>query len=218
MAKGTKVKTGLGNLKYVFIKGEGRNGAMPGEEARMQFVASLVVPENGPVHKGFLELIDAEWDTWKKANSVKGKPKTNGIKVEMKKVDDPTDIDPETEEVRKEPTGNVIITFKTNTKWANGKDQVIKVFDHKGSDITEAYSNVPWAIGEGSTGIIHGTAQGNDIGGTAKVTLYLSAVQIGKLVKYEGDEVETEEIDGDDIDLDEGVPAIDTSDDEQPAI
>lgn len=218
MAKGTKVKTQLGGLKYVFIKGEGRNGAMAGEEPRMQYMASLVVPENGPEHKHFLGLIDAEWEESKKANGWKGKPKTNGIKLEMAEVADKEDIDPETDKVRKEPTGNVIIGFKTNTTWANGKPQVIKVFDHKGADITVAYANAPWSIGADSTGIIHGTAQGNDVGGTAKVTLYLSGVQIGKLVKYEGDEIETDEIDGDDIDLGDSVAAIDTSAGEQPDI
>jgi len=42
----TKIKTPMGELKYVFITGEGRNQAMPGEEARMQFVASLELTKN----------------------------------------------------------------------------------------------------------------------------------------------------------------------------
>ena len=42
----TSIKTPVGQLKYVFIKGEGRNQAMPGEAERMQYVASIVFPKN----------------------------------------------------------------------------------------------------------------------------------------------------------------------------
>jgi len=211
MAKGTKAKTKVGNLKYVFITGDGRNQAMAGEPERRQFVASLVCPKNGEVHKHFKAQIDAEWQDYKKEFNVKGLPKTNGIKDEMK--DDPKgEIDPATEKIKKIPTGNVIIGFKTNTKWPDGTPQVVKVFDRKGTDITRAINRVTWAIGEGSTGIIHGTAQGNNVGGTHKVTLYLTAVQLAKLVKYEGDEADTEEIEGEDIDLGDDVPTIDESD------
>jgi len=209
MAKGTKVKTQVGKLKYVFIKGDGRNGAMPGEEPRMQFVASLSVPTDGPAHKAFQALVDEEWATYKKANNVKGLPGTNGMKPETKPSDDKTDIDPATEEVRKVETGNTLITFKTNTKWPDGKPQAIKLYGNNGesktADITEAYARADWFIGEGSTGIIHGTAQGNNIGGSDKVTLYLSAVQLGKLVKGEGEGV--------DIDEDIESEAIDMGDD-----
>lgn len=213
MAKGTKVKTKVGELKYVNITGEGKNNAMKGEEPRMQYTASLVCPKDGEIHKHFQAQIDAEWETYKKANGVKGLPKTNGIKDEMK--DDPSgEIDPATEAIKKIPTGNVLITFKTNTKWADGNPQVIKVFaGPKGDqDITAAVQRAPWTIGNGSVGIIHGVAQGNNIGGTQKVTLYLSAVQLAKLVKYEGDSVEVEEIeDAEEIDLGDDIAGIDTT-------
>lgn len=212
----TKVKTKVGELKYVFIDGEGRNQAMPGEEPRMQYVVSWVVPKNGPEHKALLELINAEWAGYKEKFGVKGLPKTNGIKDEMQK--DPSgEIDPATEDVKKVPTGNVIATFKTNTTWPDGNPQVVKVFDHKGNDITTAVTNASWSIGNGSTGVIHGSASANNIGGTHKVTLYLTAVQLAKLVKYEGNDVDTEEIDGEDIDLgEEAVAAI--SDTDKPAL
>ena len=202
---GTKVKTKVGNLKYVFITGEGRNNSMPGEEPRMQYVASMSVPKDGDVHKSFEALLDTEWNNYKAQYGVKGKPKTNGIKDELMK--DPNgEIDPETEEVRKIPTGNVLITFKTNTKWPDGNPQVVKVFDGKGNDITAAVHGATWAIGDGSTGIIHGTAMGNNVGGTHKITLYLTAVQLATLSKYEGDTVETEEI-GEELDLGEDAVA-----------
>ena len=166
------------------------------------------MPRNGDAHKFLLAQIDSEWDSYKKQYGVKGRPKTNGIKEEYQK-DPKGTIDPDTEEVAKIPTGNVIATFKTNTHWPDGKAQVVKVKDRKGADITVAVTEAEWAIGEGSTGVIHGTAMGNNIGGTHKVTLYLAAVQLATLKKYEGNDVQTEEIEGDDIELDDGgVPEV----------
>lgn len=208
---GSKVKTKVGNLKYVFITGEGKNQAMPGEPKRMQFVASIVMPKDGEAHKAFEAQINAEWDTYKAQFGVKGRPKTNGIKDEFIK-DPKGEIDPDTEEVKRIPTGNVIATFKTNTTWPDGNAQVVKVKDRKGKDITAAIQAADWAIGEGSQGIIHGIAMGNNVGGTHKVTLYLAAVQLAKLVKYEGNDVDCDEIDGEDIDIGDGVEAIDNSD------
>ena len=216
MAKGTKVKTKIGNLKYVFITGEGSNQAMKGEDPRMQYVASFICPKDSAAHKHFENLVMAEWDSYKAQWGVKGLPKTNGIKDEMKKDPEGT-IDPATEEVKKVPTGNVIIGFKTNTKWPDGKAQVVKVYDRKGTEITAGIQSADWTIGEGSQGVIHGSAMGNNVGGTHKVTLYLAAVQLTKLVKYEGSNVDTEELEGEDLDLGDSVSSI-LPEDETPDI
>jgi len=212
----TKVQTHEGTLKYIYIKGEGRNQAMPGEPERMQYVVSITFPKNSTGAKHLQSLIEEEWEDYKKATGVKGKPKTNGIKDEY--IKDPSgEIDPETEVVRKIPTGNIIAQFKTNTTWPDGKPQVVRVFDHKGANITGAYAQADWAIGNDSTGVIFGSAVGNNTGGSNKVTLYLTAVQIGKLKKYEGEVVTPTTLDGDDIDItDTGVPEIDIDDDEIP--
>jgi hypothetical protein len=217
MAKGRKVKTMVADLRWVFITGEGRNNAMKGEEPHMQYTASVLLDKNGPEHKAIEAQIDAEWEAYKKEFGVKGKPKTNGIKDYM--IPSPTgEIDPDTEEVLKVESGKVLVTFKSNTTWKDGKPQVIKVFKPDGSDITAAVHAAAWSIGEGSRGIIHGVAQGNNVGGKDKVTLYLSAVQLQKLVKYEGSSIETEVIDdGEDIDLgDDGMEAVST--DNKPAL
>jgi hypothetical protein len=217
MAKGRKVKTMVADLRWVFITGEGRNNAMKGEEPHMQYTASVLLDKNGPEHKAIEAQIDAEWEAYKKEFGVKGKPKTNGIKDYM--IPSPTgEIDPDTEEVLKVESGKVLVTFKSNTTWKDGKPQVIKVFKPDGSDITAAVHAAAWSIGEGSRGIIHGVAQGNSVGGKDKVTLYLSAVQLQKLVKYEGSSIETEVIDdGEDIDLgDDGMEAVST--DNKPAL
>lgn len=200
----TKIKTPLGSLLYVFITGEGRDQAMPGEEPRMQYVCSLKLKKDSAQHKALLADIDKEWDAYKATAGLKPaqKPKTNGIKVILDK-----DTGEETDEI--------LVTFKTNTKWKDGKQQVVKVFDHKGADITQAVHAADWSIGNESTGVIHGTAVGNGIGGAHKVTLYLTAVQIAKLVKYEGTALEVEELEGEDLDLGDAVSALE---DEAPEL
>jgi hypothetical protein len=194
----TKIKTPLGELKYVFITGEGRNQAMPGNDERMQFVASLELIKDSAQHKALVASINEEWDAYKVKAGLKPavQPKTNGIKAVLDK------------ETGAE-TDKILVTFKTDTKWKDGKPQVIKVFDHKGADITTAVHNAGWSIGTGSTGVIHGSASGNDVGGAHKVTLYLTAVQIAKLVKYEGTSIECDDLEGDDINLGDSVSAID---------
>lgn len=193
----TKIKTPLGELKYVFITGTGRNQAMPGNDERMQFVASLELTKGSAQHKALVDSINVEWDAYKVKAGLKPavQPKTNGIKPVLDK------------ETGAE-TDKVLVTFKTDTHWKDGKPQVIKVYDHKGADITTAVQSAAWSIGSGSTGVIHGSASGNDVGGAHKVTLYLTAVQIAKLIKYEGTALELDEIDGDDIDLGDSVSAI----------
>ena len=198
----TKIQTKEGTLKYIYIKGEGRNQAMPGEDERMQYVISIVFPKDSEGAKHLQSLVEEEWTAYKKSTGVKGRPKTNGIKEEFIK-DPEGKIDPETEVVRRIPTGNIIAQFKTNITWPDGKPQVVRVFDHKGSNITGAYAQANWAIGNDSTGVVFGSAVGNNAGGSNKVTLYLTAVQIGKLKKYEGEAIVPTKLDGDDIDISE---------------
>jgi hypothetical protein len=205
---GTKVKTKVGDLQYVFIKGEGRNQALPGAEVKMMYTASILTDEGSDLHKDFEAQVDAEWDEYKKAKGLKGRPKTNGIKIHM--IPDPSGaIDPDTEEVKKIPSGKVRITMKTNVKWPDGKPQVIKLLNNKGKDVTAAFHEADWNVGEGSKGVLHGKAVGNDVGGSHKVTLYLSAVQLATLVKYEGSGVEADDLGGDDMEIGDGFEALD---------
>lgn len=207
---GTKIKTLVGDLQYVFIKGEGRNHALPGAEAKMMYSASILTDKGSPLHKDIEAQIDKEWEEYKKAHGVKGRPKTNGIKEHM--IPDPKgEIDPETEEVKKVPSGKVRITMKTKTTWPDGKPQIIKLLNNKGKDVTEVFRAADWNVGEGSTGVLHGKAVGNDVGGTHKITLYLAAVQLKTLTKYEGSGIEAEDIGGDDaeLEIDDGMSALD---------
>jgi len=206
------VRTKVGDLKYVFIKGEGRNQAMPGQPENFQFIASIVTKKNSALHKDIKKQVDECWQEYAAANGIKGGPGKNkhgepmtGIKTVMVAGDE-TD---EYGEPIKVKSDDVIITFKTNTTWGkNNTPTKVKVLDGKGKDLTEAFHKAEWSIGEGSRGIIHGLAMGNDAGGAHKITLYLSGIQLAKLVKYEGNSIEAEEIDeAEDIDI--GIPAID---------
>ena len=209
-AKGTKIKTPIGELMYINITGEGKNTAMPGEPARMCFVVSLKLKKDSEEHKAIKGVIDEEWKRYCAETGTKGRPKTTGIKPVMvpKVVDGKPELDEYGATVKVE-SDEVLVNFSTGTKWASGEPQVVKVFDNKGNDVTVAIQKAPWKIGNGSKGVVHGMASGNSVGGTAKVSLYLSAVQLAKLVKYEGDTIDAEEIEGEDLDLgDDGMSAL----------
>lgn len=201
-AKGTKIKTPIGELMYINITGEGKNTAMPGEAARMCFVVSLKLKKDSEEHKAVQGIINEEWKRYCAETGTKGRPKTTGIKPVM--VPELVDGKPKLDEygaVVKVESDEVLVNFSTGTKWTSGEAQVVKVFDNKGNDVTVAIQRAQWKIGNGSKGIVHGMAMGNSVGGTAKVSLYLSAIQLSKLVKYEGDTIDAEEIEGEDLDL-----------------
>ena len=211
--KGTKIKTPIGELMYINITGEGKNTAMQGMPARMCYVASIKFKKDSAEHKALKELIDAEWKRYCSETGFKGRPKSTGLKPVM--VPKLKDGKPELDEYNapiKIEGDEVIANFSTSTKWQDGSNQEVKVFDPKGSDITSVIRAAPWKIGNESKGVIHGTAMGNNVGGTEKVSLYLTAVQLAKLVKYEGNTIEAEEIEGEELDLgDYAMPALDTS-------
>jgi hypothetical protein len=207
------IKTQVGPLKYCFIKGEGRNQAMQGQPEKYMYVASIETEKGSDLYKDIKAQIDATWKEYAEANNVKGGPAKNkygepmlGIKTVY--------VDSETEEDEygtplKVATNKVLITFKTNVKWSDGKQNMVKVLKGSGADITTAFHAAPFSIGEGSTGIIHGVAAGNDAGGNHKVTLYLSGIQLQKLVKYSGSDIEAAEMDDyDDIEFEDGMEAI----------
>lgn len=208
------VKTLKGTLMYVTITGEGRNGALPGAPENMQYMASIVFKKDSAEHKHLLEQIKATWEEYSKANNIKGAPKSNGIKVVMKETDELDEYGAK----KKVETDEVIATFKTGTKWQDGNAKIVDVFQPSGKKCTEAIQSADWKIGNGTEGILHGVASGNNVGGTHKISLYLSAVQLaGKLVKYTGTSVQADSIDGaEDIDLETDVDV--SSNEEKPQI
>lgn len=195
------IKTGKGTLMYITITGEGRNGAMKGQPERMQYMASVVLKKDSPEHKELAAQIKEVWEEYSKANGIKGAPKSNGIKPVMVETDE---LDEYGAKV-KVPTDEVIVTFKTDVKWKDGNPKIIDVFQPSGKKCTDAIQAADWKIGNGTLGKIYGVASANDVGGTHKVSLYLSAVQLaGNLVKYTGSTVQAEALeDVEDMEFDE---------------
>lgn len=196
----TSIKTLPGDLQYITIKGEGRNGAMDGPP-RMMYMASIVMDKDGEAHKALKASINQVWNDYCKENGVKGAPKSTGIKPVMVETDE---LDEYGAKVKVE-SDKVIATFKTDVAWPDGKSKIVRVFQPSGKDITDVVAAADWSIGNGTKGIIHGLASANDGGKTHKVSLYLTAVQIhSNLVKYTGSVIEVDAYEGvDDIPLDE---------------
>lgn len=211
------IRTGKGTLMYITITGEGRNGAMKGQPERMQYMASVVFKKDSPEHKELEAQIKEVWAEYSKANGVKGAPKSLGIKPVMEETDE---LDEYGAKI-KVPTDEVIATFKTDVKWKDGNAKIIDVFQPSGKKCTEAIQKADWKIGNGTLGKIYGVASANDVGGTHKVSLYLSAVQLaGNLVKYTGSTVQAEAMDDvEDMEFDEDLNDVSASNEsEKPAI
>ncbi len=201
----SKLALPLGALQYVMITGEGKNNAMKGEEPSMQFVASV------KYHKDSTELSELKaklttiWDEYKTTeHSAKGTlsygrlSKCAGVKPITVEVEDKSDIDPETEKVRRVETDYVMVSAKTNVAWPDGNLKVVDVYANQkdasgkiyAGKVTDKINAAAWTIGNDSTGILHLEVKGNTIGGKAKLTFYLQAVQLVKLIKYTGGDVE----------------------------
>ena len=193
------VATMAGKLQYVTITGDGRNGAMPGMPENMQYSASVIFKKNSKEHKAILALIKEAWVPYAKENGIKAAPATNGIKPVMIVTDELDEYDAP---IKKE-TDDVIVSFKTGVAWPDGKKKVIDAFQPSGKKITEVIHAAEWTIGNDTIGILHGVASPNGVGGTEKVSLYLSGVQlVSGLVKYTGTAAVAEEVEGaDDMDL-----------------
>jgi len=182
-----RIVTPFGELKWIFITGKGKKDL----NDKDRFVASVCWPEDSPEARAVTERVDAFWE----ANKGKGwKQKSKGIAPELTK-------NPETEE--SEPTGNILISFWTGIKFPDGKDKVIKTMNARGVQVSLGSIR----IGNGSIGAVSGVMAIYDSGPAARgVTLYLNAVQIKKLVKYEDDagfvatEAEDDDFTGEDED------------------
>ena len=188
------MKTPVGELRYVQITGEGKNQELdPTKPANMCYVASIVLDKDSAEFKALKAEFEKTWEEYKKVEpKAVGSLKTSSIKEET--IADPTGaIDEETGKVKKIPTKNMIITAYTKVMSDRGKKE-IRVLDGKGNNITGWYNEQTFTIGNGSTGVLHGNLVGNTGGGKAKITFYLNTVQLGKLQRYEGMELDIEEI------------------------
>lgn len=169
MSKAQKLITPIGELKWVFIDGEGKEDL----NGNPRYVASLCLETSSDAEVKLKGVIDGYWDE----NKPKGrKCKSKGYYAETA---NKTDDNPEGEE-----TGNTVFQFWTGTKFPDGKPKLVKVYNAKGNEASLGGKR----IGNGSIGAISGAMGIYDNGPAATgVTLYLNAVQIKKLEEFSDD-------------------------------
>ncbi len=203
--KALKIKNPpVGKLEWVFIIGDGRNQAMDGQPEKMQKTASLVLNKDSKEAKHLISQIDATWEAYKAENhKIKAatEPKSLGYKA-IKDANTGAE------------TNDLNFTFKTNSFWPDGKPNKIKTYNSKGQEVDMGET----IIGNGSLGVIHGSMGGYEYAGSFGISLYLTAVQVAKLVEGSGESVETEDISaaGDFDHTEDGMPAVTVG--EQPAL
>lgn len=172
----TKVdfKTKPGELRWVFLQPGGIDASLAKDGSKMIKQACLVVKTDSAEYKTMKDELDKLWETFKAENNIKQKEyKSNGIKL-LK--------DKETGELN----GEASFVFKTNALFtrADGTavDTRVPIFNSKGLEITSEFADK--RIGNGSHGIIHGTAALYEFAKTYGITLYLKGIQLGKLEEY----------------------------------
>ncbi len=217
MAKKNKIATPTGELRWVFIVGEGRDQSENNDGSKMQKMASLVLKTDSAECKKLTGDIKAVWEEYKAANPSKIKKATQPKSLGYKVIKDP-DTDEETDET--------IFAFKTNSFYPDGKPNNIVVYSGGGKKlvngskyIIDGVDFVPGEtfIGNGSIGVIHGEAAGYEYAKQYGVSLYLKAVQLGTLVEGGGDDVDVTDISGGSDNVEEvgevaEMPAIDSAD------
>lgn len=169
MAKTLKVpfKTPIGELRWVNISAQGADQSMAKDGSKMQKVATIYL--TGDQKEAVITELQRIWEAFKTEQGLKKGvlPKSTGYRFV-------TDEDGN-------ETGEVSLCFKTNVKFPDGTENVVKVLNPKGQEINLGDRK----IGNGSRGVIHGEAAYYDAQGTKGITLYLKAIQLTKFVEYQ---------------------------------
>ncbi len=195
-------KTPLLPLAWVNITGQGKlkmNAEDDGDPKNYNYTASVIYPDEASMKPD-----KAKFDKFWRENKPAGCTKQNYdmFKPEMAPVLDAAGKEQfdEDDAIIKEATGRWTLAAKTITHWPkDGKKNVIKVLRGNGDrlDIGDRM------IGEGSTGVIHGSVGINAFAGNEGLAFYLTVVQLKKFVEYTGgDDVETDDL-GDDEGMEE---------------
>ena len=164
-----KIKTPVGELRWAFIMGDGRDVSDEKDGSKMKKEVSVIFKQGSKEAEMLKAEIAKVWEEFKTANPAVIKkaqePKSQGYKVV-------TDKD------TGEPTDEISFKFSTNSFYQDGKPAVVPTYDAKGNKF--ALHSRP---GNGSLGLVFGTAAGYIHKGNAGITLYLTAIQIAKLVE-----------------------------------
>lgn len=180
-----KVVSPKGVLEWVIITGEGKANL----SGKLQYTANIVLdPKNIKEHADWLAEVDAYWEA-NKPKGFKGEAKSKGYYLHDLVLD--AEGNPKLDEKGKkiyDENGKVYVAYKTGTTFASGDPKVIKIFNAKAKRVELGETK----IGNGSIGYLSGAMdiytnrgpKGNLI--DAGVTFYLDAIQLTKLVAYEG--------------------------------
>ena len=168
MSTSQKITTPRGELRWVFITGDGKEDL----NGKPRYTASLVLKEDSPECKKLLATIDTFWEENKPKGA--GKPKSTGVH-------------PVTDTGRRDgnPTGYLSFDFWTGTSFTNKKtgtveQKVVKTYNAKAAQVDLCGKQ----IGNGSQGAISGSMGIYSNGPNKGVTLYLNSIQITKFVEY----------------------------------
>lgn len=197
----------VGKLEWVFVNGDGRDQSEKKDGSKMQKTATLVLQKDSAEAKDLIIKIKGAWELYKADTAaIKSatQPKSLGYKA-IKDADTGADTD------------MLAFQFKTNSFFPDGKPNKVKVYNAKGKVVDMGET----IIGNGSIGVIHGSMGGYTFTGTYGISLYLTAVQVAKLVEGTGADVDAHDISavaGDDSfdTAGDGMPEVDTG--TQPAL
>ena len=200
MARMSKFKTKCCGEMY-WVKGiTEEDGSLNELSQKFERSATIRYPKDSEQAKAMMAEIRNFWEDYRTENKIKQKePKTWGYK-------DVTDENGNS-------TGEIEFRFKTNAKFPDGSINKVKIYNAKGEDLTQSFIDEDIKIGNGTKGVIHGTIGTYEYAKQHGISLYLKAIQITKLVKFE-DDLQPDDLSeyGEDIDV-EGVPAVENNED-----
>jgi len=197
-------KTPLLPLSWVNIAGQGKlkmNKDDNGDPANYNYTATVTYPDETSMKDA-----KARFDKFWRENKPAGCTKQSYAMFKEEKV--PTldangkEQKDEDDAIIKHATGKYTLTAKTITHWPkDGKQNVVKVMRANGNPLNIGDK----VIGEGSTGVVHGSVGINAFPGNEGLAFYLEAVQLKKFVEYVGGS----DVDADDLGDDEGLEDLD---------
>ena len=156
-----------GELQWIFIDGEGVKDL----NGNLKYKASVRFKVGSPEASATQAKIDAFWASNKPSGA--DEPKSTGFKEEVVK-DKETGV--------KTKTGFMVLEMKTGVSFQDGKNKVIKIYNSLAKPVSLGTDK----IGNGSVGHLSGAIAIYKQPASSGVTFYLDAVQVKKLVKYEG--------------------------------
>ncbi len=183
MAETKPIKTSVGELRWVFFTGRGKEGKGQ-KKGTFKYVASRYMKSDDPECLAFKKKIRDFWND--------NKPK--GVKCKSLGFRDEVLVDEDYEPIldkggREQLTGETSFNFWTGVTWPDGKPKVVDIYSagNKAEGIVAAKISLKGkSIGNGTIGAIAGT-MGLYAGEAHGVSLYLDAIQIHKLVEYSKD-------------------------------